>query len=440
MGVLSLAIAGIFALLLVLSRVPGADAFFPWIDFFHTALVVHVDQSVLIWFLSMAGVLWSLTDKCRDPSLLRLLSIVLAITGTVGIAVSAFFGEGSALMNNYIPVLQRPLFFISLAVFGSGITLRLILTLIASNRQVLINDSHPLYVASVTVAIATITAIAALLWSWWDIPPEISGQGFFEFLFWGAGHSLQFAYSQLLLITWLLLAVASGVILPTSEKSLGRWLWLGVLPVLAVPVIYFSYPTVSPESRLAFTRLMQYGGVLAAVPIGVILLYGLKRSPGPTPEHRPLRLTLWMSIMLFACGGGIALMISGVNTVIPAHYHGSIVGITLALMGLGYLLLPKLGYRPITGRLASIQPLCYGIGQLLHITGLALSGAMGIQRKTAGAAQGLDSLAAKLSMGVMGIGGLMAVIGGILFVWIMLRAFLQGAKTEHPGVQQPNIQ
>ena len=53
---------------------------------------------------------------------------------------------------------------------------------------------------------------------------------------------------------------------------------------------------------------------------------------------------------------------------------------------------------------------------------------MGIQRKTAGAAQGLDSLAAKTAMGVMGLGGLLAVIGGILFVWIMLRAFMKGRQ------------
>jgi cytochrome c oxidase subunit 1 len=54
---------------------------------------------------------------------------------------------------------------------------------------------------------------------------------------------------------------------------------------------------------------------------------------------------------------------------------------------------------------------------------------MGIQRKTAGAAQGLESLSAKLAMGVMGIGGLLAVIGGILFVWIMLRAFMKGPES-----------
>ena len=133
-------------------------------------------------------------------------------------------------------------------------------------------------------------------------------------------------------------------------------------------------------------------------------------------------------MLLFFAGGFIALLISGINTIIPAHYHGSIVGVTLALMGLAYMLLPRLGYAPVRGRLADYQPWIYGLGQLLHIGGLAASGAMGIQRKTAGAAQGLDNLWAKAAMGVMGLGGLLAVVGGILFVWIMLRAFIQGRQ------------
>ncbi len=434
LGVLALGLAGLFALLLVLSRMPGAGDFFPWIDFFRTALVVHVDQSVLIWFLSMAGALWSLTDRHRDrASLLRKTAFLLALIGTLGIAASAFVGEGRALMNNYVPVLQRPLFFIALALFGVGICLRLALTLGASLfhrrssglQNGLRQPGHPLQVASITVAVATAISVLALLWSWSDIPTSITGQGFFELLFWGAGHSLQFVYTQLLLISWILLALASGVILGTGERWLSRWLWLGFLPVLLVLPISLLWPVESPESRIAFTRLMQFGGALGAVPIGLILLAGLRRAAPAVDEQRPLRLTLWISMLLFTAGGVIALLISGVNTIIPAHYHGSVVGVTLALMGLAYLLLPKLGYPAISGRLACAQPLCYGIGQLLHITGLALSGAMGIQRKTAGTAQGLDSLAAKLSMAVMGIGGLLAVVGGILFVWIMLRTFLQ---------------
>ena len=57
MPVASSRVPGLCALLLVLSRTPGSQALFPWVDFFRTALVVHVNQSVLIWFLAMAGVI-----------------------------------------------------------------------------------------------------------------------------------------------------------------------------------------------------------------------------------------------------------------------------------------------------------------------------------------------------------------------------------------------
>ena len=122
------------------------------------------------------------------------------------------------------------------------------------------------------------------------------------------------------------------------------------------------------------------------------------------------------------------MLISGVNTIIPAHYHGSIVGVTLAFMGLTYLLLPQLGFRAPSGRLATLQPYLYAGGQLLHITGLAWSGALGIQRKTAGAAQGLHGAPEIAAMGLMGLGGLVAIIGGFLFLVVALRAMWPAAR------------
>ncbi|MCW8887011.1 MAG: hypothetical protein OQK12_17435, partial [Motiliproteus sp.] len=219
LGVAALAIAGLFALLLVLSRVPQASDFFPWIDFFRTALVIHVDQSVLIWFLAMAGAVWTLGNSNNaQTSRLTATAFILALGGTLLIALSAFFGDGKALMNNYVPVLQRPMFFISLGLFGAGIALRLLHSLLACNWKQLVNEGSILQVASVSSALAVATSIGALLWSWLDIPPQISGQGFYELLFWGAGHSLQFAYTQLLLLAWLLLALASGVPLAWSQR------------------------------------------------------------------------------------------------------------------------------------------------------------------------------------------------------------------------------
>jgi heme/copper-type cytochrome/quinol oxidase subunit 1 len=130
------------------------------------------------------------------------------------------------------------------------------------------------------------------------------------------------------------------------------------------------------------------------------------------------------SISLFAVGGVLGFMIAGLDIVIPAHYHGSTVGVTIAFMGLTYYLLPRLGFGALPERLAVWQPYLYGSGQLMHIVGLAWSGGYGVQRKTAGAAQGLEGFGQIAGMGLMGIGGLISVIGGLLFLvvaWKSLR-------------------
>ena len=128
------------------------------------------------------------------------------------------------------------------------------------------------------------------------------------------------------------------------------------------------------------------------------------------------------SMLLFVSGGVIGLTIGGSNVKIPAHYHGCIVGVTLALMGLVYHLLPQLGWRAPAGRLAVMQPWLYGSGQLMHIVGLVWSGGYGVQRKVAGSEQVLRSGAEVAGMGLMGAGGLLAIVGGLLFVVVVLRA------------------
>jgi len=121
-------------------------------------------------------------------------------------------------------------------------------------------------------------------------------------------------------------------------------------------------------------------------------------------------------------GGVIGFLIHGVNVVIPAHYHGSIVGVTLAFMGIAYYLLPKFGYKKPVWKMARLQPYIYAGGQLMHVLGLAWSGGYGVQRKTAGSAQGLDSLPEVIGMGMMGLGGLISIIGGVMFLLVMLKS------------------
>jgi len=95
-------------------------------------------------------------------------------------------------------------------------------------------------------------------------------------------------------------------------------------------------------------------------------------------------------------------------------------------MGLAYLMLPALGFARPSVRLATWQPYVYGGGQLMHIAGLVWSGGYGVQRKVAGAEQVLRPPQEIAGMGLMGLGGLVAVVGGILFVVVMLQAMRRG--------------
>ncbi len=373
LGVAALAVAGLFAVLL-----------FPTADFFRIALVVHVDQSVLIWFLAFGGALWSL-GACtpRPPSPARWLAFGLAATGTLLVAGAPFLGAGDPLLNNYVPVLRHDVFYAGLGSFSAGALLQAALALRTGCAAAALLE-RPRDLSAVTAAVATLAAGVALAWTWLRLAGW-QGQAYFEFLFWGGGHVLQFAYTQLMLAGWLALSSALGLRLWASPRVTGRLVLLGVLPLAAVPVIYLLHAVDTAEARAAFTALMQWGGGLAAVPVGLLVVLGLvQRRSAWDRDARPLRNALTASLLLFAVGGTVGMAISGVNTVIPAHYHGSIVGVTLALMGLTYHLLPHLGYAPPPPRLAAWQPWVYAIGQLLHVGGLAVSGAMGIQRKTAG--------------------------------------------------------
>ena len=133
-------------------------------------------------------------------------------------------------------------------------------------------------------------------------------------------------------------------------------------------------------------------------------------------------------MILFATGGVLGFIISGLDIVIPAHYHGATVGVTIAFMGITYYLLPRLGYGPVPAKMAFLQPLLYGGGQLMHIVGLAWTGGYGVQRKTPGLAQGVDKLGEIAGMGLMGFGGLVSIIGGIIFLVLVYRAMRPGIR------------
>jgi len=222
---------------------------------------------------------------------------------------------------------------------------------------------------------------------------------------------------------WLYASLGKHIVF--SNKIIAAVLIIGALPVLLTPVIHGIFGSFSIEYRQHFTTLMRLGGGIAALPIGLLVFIGLmNQNTQLGNDQKPINNALIASILLFGAGGALGFMTHGVNTIIPAHYHGSIVGVTLAFMGLTYYLLPRLGYSAPVSKMARRQPYIYASGQFIHISALAIGGAMGIQRKTAGAAQGLDSFAAKAVMGIMGLGGLIAIIGGIIFLVVTIRCMM----------------
>ncbi|RLA06470.1 MAG: cytochrome C oxidase subunit I [Gammaproteobacteria bacterium] len=422
LGLAALVIGGLFTILIVLSRTPFFAEIIPWVDFFRTALVIHVDLTVLVWFLAFAGVFWSYNSSSRCQRC-GWISLILASLGTLIIIVSPFTGESHPLMNNYVPVLQNPIFFIGLGIFGLGFCLLVVRAFITSGILIAkVSGEVVLRFGLFVAMVASFFAIGALILSYLGINEGFEGQAYYDRLFWGSGHIIQFSHTQLMLVAWLWLASVSGASLRLSPRVALILFVLGLSPVLMVPIIYLLFDVSSGYHLLWFMHLMKYGGALAAVPIGLATTLAILERRRPTAGFEVERNALLYSVLLFGVGGIIGFMIKGSDVTIPAHYHGSIVGVTIAFMGITYHLLPALGFRKVCGRAARWQPGIYGIGQLMHIIGLAWSGGYGVQRKTTGVEQGFERIEQIAGMGLMSFGGLISIIGGVMFLVIVYRA------------------
>jgi hypothetical protein len=426
LGLASLIGAGVFSILLVLARTPYLQHLFPSPEFFRVALILHVDLSVLVWFLALGGALWSLNSTPRLAGI-GWAALVLGAVGTVQMSLAPILGDGAPIMSNYVPVVDDPWFLWGLTVFGGGFALLTLRSLAAVPRVGVRPDGGAaLRFGLNAAAVSAAVALIALAWSHLTIPDGVPRQGYFEILFWGGGHVIQFTYTLFMLVAWLWLASESGGRVPLTPRVTLLMFSIALVSVFLTPVIYLAYGVTSGEHRRLLTWLMQFGGGLAILPVTLAVLAGMWRGSAADGAQRPLRAALVSSVVLFGVGGLIGFLVEGSNVKIPAHYHGCIVGVTLALMGLVYLLLPRLGYREPDHRWATWQPYLYGFGQLLHVTGLLWSGGYGVQRKVAGGEQVLRSAGEIAGMGLMGLGGLIAVAGGLLFVVVVLRAMWGG--------------
>ncbi len=417
LGAYALIAAGVLAVLLGLSRTPVLHDLIPGTQWFRVALVAHVDLSVLVWFVAGAGTLWTLYLGPRHRTITAV-SLLLALIGTVLISSAPFIGAERPLMANYVPVLQHPWFYAGLLAIGAALATQACSFLVTFMR----NPRDGNVTVRLALALAAASALLALLgvgMSWLRMPEGVLDERYFELLFWGGGHVLQFMHTILMLVAATLLLRAAGGRLPGSELMQCSLFALCALPLLGVPWLL----TLEPGSAgyiIGYSELMRWGGT-GCIPLLLLVATGMRRAPSAADlGAQTLYSALWWSLLLFAAGGILGFLIRGSNTVIPAHYHGSIVGVTLAYMGVFYLLLPRLGFPLTMARTARWQPVVYGIGQVMHIAGLAWTGGHGAQRKMVGTAEGMSRAQEIVGMGLMGMGSLVAVIGGVMFLLVVL--------------------
>ncbi|MBT4932667.1 MAG: hypothetical protein HOL66_07065 [Rhodospirillaceae bacterium] len=438
LAMLSLAMAGIFALLLAVSRIPGIQDILPLpLDFFDRGLVIHVVFSFVVWFQAVFGCLLNVsTSRLADgaPRLQGLgkLALLGAYASCVLLFVPAFMENGEATLNNYIPAITDPVYYAGLALLGAALglmVLRLLINVSGSQGR----WKEPLPFGTLSTALIFGVALLCFAIAWAVLAEELLSYEFNESLFWGGGHILQFANTAMLITALFVLArlTLKDIVLKDNQLTLTAMATLVLYSGMGISIT-LKYAPVHEKYWTMFTKF-QYGLVLPAMLVGIPMLVDIlqQRKIGKGLQMRdPVLLCLLLSPVVFAVGGILGLFVDGGDTRTPAHYHGIIAGINLSFMGLFYgFFLPLLDRDLKPGKALYAQIYMFGGGQLVASVGLFLAGGYGTPRKTAGGAQGLEAIGAKIGMYMNGIGALIAVIGGVMFIWMVSKSLLGAPRT-----------
>ncbi|MEH6616326.1 MAG: cbb3-type cytochrome c oxidase subunit I [Porticoccus sp.] len=411
------------ALILIRSPFPGVSIFDD--ELFRVFLVLHVDLSILVWYLSFAGCL--VTHIIGGGTSSGWFALGGSFLGTLLMLVAAVSGYGQPQLSNYLPVIDSPLFLVGLVVF-------LISALVSMARMFWLYNSWALLrsapMAGFILYCAALIVVAALLTvciTYARLPIGIRDDGgFYEQLFWGAGHLFQSVYTLLMLVVWFLFVDRYK----KRESSHHLWMKLLVLamtlPALSSLWVAVNESPLSVEYRLFYTSLMRYSSWLAVPFSAVILIQSLLGSSRDFLQSLLTR-TLLASVLLFAVGIIAGLLIRGDSLMVPAHYHGTTGAINLAFMAVVYQCFSKELKHQKFLRSISRQPIIYSCGLLLMVSGFAWSGYHGTLRKVAGVEQGFNSPAEMIGMLVAGVGGLLALFG--LFQFIVTILFRLKAPT-----------
>ncbi|HET6528431.1 MAG TPA: cbb3-type cytochrome c oxidase subunit I [Balneolaceae bacterium] len=435
LSISALLLAGFLSLFIMLGRTPVINEWMFGPKLFRRILVVHVNLALIVSFYSFLCGLFVLIPSSASSNRFLPAGFFISIAGVLLMLTTIFIPAATPILSNYIPVLNHSVFLVSLCLFGLGVALTLL------NRRIIpfsfsgddVNDSllPPASVPALqSAAVLFLVSMLLFFLSWMNTSVNLAAETYFEFLLWGGGHILQFVNMAAAVAVWfvLLQQISDRQLLSYKQSLLLFSVY--TLPVLFSPLL-LSGGTTDNLYITGFTHYMVWGifPVISLVIILVIIrLIKLSKSGQllSKPFTNPYYNGLVVSITFIIGGFILGAMIRGSNTMVPAHYHATLGGITIAFMVMTYKLLDYFGFSLTDGlwKKAAIQPLLYGTGQAIFVAGLAYAGTYGLARKVFGEEQIIHTSEIYIGLGLLVVGGLIAISGGVLFLWIVIKAWL----------------
>jgi len=431
----SLVIAGLLSLAVVVGRLPILSRIIDDPLFFKRCLVVHVDLALVVWFYAFLAAMLAFRSSVSGNRI-QTAAFIGAVAGVFAMLAGALVKGAQPVLANYVPVIDHPLFAAGLAAFFVGALFFFIAQLAvpsAALRATLPADvSIGLQAAAVTVVIAAATWVSARA----GLPEGLDVYTRTEFLAWGPGHVLQAANACAMLAVWLwLIERSTGT--PVLRASAARLIFgTLVLPQAIMPLLTVR-GTMDSLYHTGATQLMRWAifpAIVTVLAIGIRhLIRNRKNQPSRSRAARTALTGFIASAGLAVFGLILGACIRGSTTLVPAHYHASLGAVTVAFMTAAYFLCEAIGNNSGTGaqrerlwQAANWQLVLFGVGQTVFVLGFAIGGAYGLGRKTYAAEQHVRSAGELTGLVVMGLGGLVAVAGGLWFLFLILREMRRG--------------
>jgi cytochrome c oxidase subunit 1 len=473
-AVVWLLFGGLLAIGVVMTRWPA----FRWLeaDTFYMVLTAHGIDMLIFWiiFFEIAVLYFASSTllRCRlaTPKI-AWFGFALMVIGSVLNNVAVFRGSSSVMMTSYVPMMAEPNFYLGLILFAVGALIGCFVffgTLVVAKRDKTYTGSVPLVtfgaVTAAIIAVFTIASGAIILIPTWlmslGVVKEVNAL-VYRTIWWAFGHSSQQINVAAHISVWYLVAAIAFGAKPMSERvSRSAFLLYILFLQIASAHHLLADPGLSTNWKVVNTSYFMYFAVLASMLHGLTIPGAMEvaqRQKGFTkglyewlrkaPWGNPTFSGVFIALIGFGFLGGISGVMMGTeqlnmlihNTIyVPGHFHATVViGTTLTFMALTYTLIPVLFKREmINPGLAKWQPYLFGLSMYLFVLVMMGAGTLGVSRRHwdmafQGAALAYEwPGAAYLMMGLVGLTGMIAIVGGIIFVYITVGSLLWGRKLE----------